>query len=63
MRGRQEDTENMQLIEDCEKRESKLSDWERNFLDDIKNKLVNDCCSLSMKQEDRLNEIWCRVTA
>jgi hypothetical protein len=49
--------EQEQLIKDCEARESKLSDWERQFIDSIQ---FRD--SLSPKQDAMLNEIWDRVT-
>jgi len=50
------------LIEDCEARESQLSDWERTFLDSIKQQLASGR-GLSVKQSERLDEIWQRVTA
>src|SRR5438445_102078 len=49
--------EQMQLIEDCETRESRLSDWEAKFLDSIKQQLSAGR-DLSEKQSDRLDEIW-----
>ena len=29
----------LDVIDECEQQESKLSDWERNFLDSIRNRL------------------------
>lgn len=55
-------SEYLQLIEDCEARESRLSDWDRQFLDSIKNQLA-DGRPLSRKQTDKLDEIWERATA
>ena len=55
-------TDTEQLIEDCENRESRLTDWERSFLDSIKRQIENGR-SLSVKQSDMLNTIWERVTA
>jgi hypothetical protein len=51
-----------QLIEDCESREDRLTDWERGFIDSIKRQLT-DGRRLSEKQIDRLDGIWERVTA
>ena len=58
----EDDDDIEQLIEDCETRESRLTDWERNFIDSIKNQFI-ERGSLSEKQTERLNEIWERVTA
>lgn len=55
-------TDTEQLIEDCENRESRLTDWDRSFLDSIKRQIENGR-SLSVKQSDMLNTIWERVTA
>ena len=49
------------MIADCEKRESKLSEWEAGFIDSIGKQLA-DNGRLSKKQLDRLEEIWERVT-
>lgn len=51
-----------QLIEDCENREHRLNDWERTFIDSIKNQLIAEQ-PLSPKQSDRLDEIWEKATA
>ena len=53
--------EHLTLIEDCEKRESKLSDWERGFIDSVRAKLEKDG-QLSDKQVGVLESIWERVT-
>lgn len=50
-----------QLVADCEARESKLSDWERGFIDSIGKQLAAGR-SLTPKQIERLDEIWERVT-
>lgn len=50
-----------QLIEDCEHRESRMSDWEREFIDSI-NKQLRDGRTLSEKQVGVLNKIWDKVT-
>jgi hypothetical protein len=49
------------VIEDCEKRESWLTDWERGFLDSVRSQLEKDL-SLSEKQVATLDRIWERVT-
>jgi hypothetical protein len=54
-------TEHEQLIEDCEERESKLSDWEREFIDSISRQLAAGR-SLTDKQVEKLEAIWERVT-
>lgn len=51
----------MQLIEDCEARESRLDDWSRSFLDSIKAQLAEGR-ALSTKQVEKLGEIWDRAT-
>jgi hypothetical protein len=48
-------------IADCEARESKLSDWERSFIQSISEQFAKTG-SLSTKQMERLDEIWEKVT-
>ena len=55
-------TDAMQLVEDCESRESRLSDWEREFIDSLKAQLSTGH-SLTGRQSDTLNDIWDRATA
>lgn len=55
-------TEHEQMVEDCEARESRLSEWERTFIDSI-GKQLRDGRTLSEKQVTRLDEIWERATA
>lgn len=50
-----------QMVYDCVQRESKLSDWERTFIDSISNRLEGGL-SLTPKQSDTLNSIWEKVT-
>lgn len=50
-----------QMIQDCESRESKLTDWERTFIDSL-TKQVADGRALTEAQSEKLNEIWDRVT-
>lgn len=54
--------EQLQQIEDCENRESRLTDWDRSFLDSIKRQLEGGG-SLTEKQSDKLDEIWERATS
>lgn len=54
--------EHHQMIADCEARESKLSEWERNFIDSLNQWLGADR-SLTTKQMETLDNIWERVTA
>lgn len=55
-------TEHQTLIEDCEARESRLSDWERSFIDSLGKQLA-DGRSLTDKQAARLDEVWEKATA
>ena len=50
-----------QMIVDCENRESKLSDWERQFVDSISRQLANGH-ALTAKQSETLDDIWEKVT-
>jgi len=50
-----------QMIEDCEARDSKLSEWEQQFIDSISRQLAKNG-SLSQKQRERLEIIWEKVT-
>jgi hypothetical protein len=50
------------MIEDCQNREEKLTDWERSFIDSIERQLSQPGSSLSEKQRETLDRIWERVT-
>ena len=52
----------MTLVEDCEARESRLTDWERDFVDSVRRQLEAGR-ALSKKQADTLDEIWESATA
>lgn len=54
--------EQLQMIEDCEKRESRLSNWDANFIDSIGRQLAEGR-SLTLNQSNTLDEIWERATA
>lgn len=47
----------MEMIEACEREESKLTDWERNFIDSMRRQLENGD-TLSVNQSDKLTQIW-----
>lgn len=48
-----------QMVEDCEHRESRLTDWERGFIDSVADRGFPP----TQKQYDTLSDIWDRVTA
>lgn len=50
------------MIDDCEKRESQLDDWERGSVDSVSRQLERGC-SLSTKRIEKLESIWDRVTS
>lgn len=54
--------EYLQQIDDCERRESRLTDWERNFLDSLRRQ-IEDGRAPSPKQIECLDKAWERVTA
>lgn len=49
------------MLDDVEKREEKLSDWERQFIDDLSVKLGRGQ-SITPGQDAKLTQIWQRVT-
>lgn len=55
-------TEHEQMVDDCEQREERLSDWDRGFVDSI-GKQLRDGRSLTAKQAAALETIWERATA
>ncbi len=50
------------LLDDCEKREDRLTDWERTFVDSLRSQLEAGRRP-SQKQIDALDSIWERATA
>ena len=50
-------SEYTQLIEDCEKREHRLTDWERGFIDSLKQQIAQGRRP-TPKQVERLSDIW-----
>lgn len=49
------------MLDDCEKRSEKLSDWECEFIDSVSYQLGRGR-GLSEKQEQILERIWEKVT-
>jgi hypothetical protein len=47
----------LQMLEDCEKRESQLTDWEVNFIDSLNDWMVKHG-SLTEKQYMKLETVW-----
>ncbi len=47
------------MLEDCQKRESKLNEWERGFIQSISE---IDIENISPKQYETLENIWEKVT-
>jgi hypothetical protein len=54
--------EYLRMIADCEARESRLTDWERTFIDSIKARIDRGQV-LTPKQTETLDAIWERATA
>ena len=50
------------MIADCEARESRLSDWERSFIDSIGTQVAAGR-TLSSKQAEILDRIWESATS
>lgn len=57
-----DDIELLTMAHDCMARESKLTEWEQNFIQDCTERLES-CIGLYPRQADKLNEIWEKVTA
>lgn len=53
--------EYLTMITDCEKREPKMTEWERKFIADIKLRLQRRQLA-TPNQLEKLNDIWERVT-
>ncbi len=51
----------LEMVEDCEARASRLTDWECRFISDISAQLGNDR-PLTEKQVEMLERIWDRIT-
>lgn len=51
-----------QMVEDCKARERKLDSWSHDFIVSVEAQL-DAGQSLSTKQDDKLSEIWEKVTS
>ena len=51
----------MQLVVDCENRESRLNGWERGFVDSIRRRLEQGQ-SLTDRQRETLESVWEHAT-
>ncbi len=54
--------EYLQLIEDCEQRESRLTEWEATFIDSLKDQIARGKAP-TPKQIEALDAVWERATA
>lgn len=54
--------EYLTLLDDCEKRESRLTEWERSFVDSMRHQ-VEAGRRPTKAQVETLDEVWERVTA
>ena len=50
------------MVIDCEKRESRMNDWEIGFIKSIQEQ-IGSGRALTSKQSEILDEIWEKVTA
>ena len=53
--------EYLTMLDDCEKREDRLSDWERTFVDSLRRQ-IEDGRRPSAKQIETLDNCWERAT-
>lgn len=51
-----------QMLTDCENRESKLSEWERGFVDELSRRIGRGE-SITERQDEKLTQVWERITA
>jgi hypothetical protein len=49
------------LLDDCEKREERLTDWERGFVDSLRSQ-IEAGRRPSLKQIEALDSVWERAT-
>ena len=54
--------EYLTLLDDCEKREERLTDWERGFVDSLRRQ-IEQGRRPSQKQIESLDSMWERATA
>lgn len=51
----------LQMIDDCEARESRLTEWEIGFLDAVRDWIAHNK-PVTESQDEKINAIWDRVT-
>lgn len=54
--------EALQMIADCEARESRLGEWEAAYIDSIRRQFERGHDYLTARQEETLKRIWKEVT-
>ncbi len=54
--------EYQRMLDDCEKRESRMTEWEQSFIDSLSVQLGNGRIPTA-KQIETLDRIWGKVTA
>jgi hypothetical protein len=54
--------EYLALLDDCEARESRLTDWQRGFVDSMR-KQIEGGRQPTAKQVEALSDVWERATA
>lgn len=54
--------EYLMMLDDCEKREERLTDWERGFVDSLRRQ-IEAGRRPSQKQIESLDAVWERATA
>lgn len=57
----EDNTDDSTLIDDCNARSEKLSDWEEEFIESISKRLRSGG-SLTEKQRETLEKVWEKVT-
>lgn len=53
--------EYLQMVEDCENRESRMSEWEQTFIASIRTQLESER-ALTLNQTECLDRVWEHVT-
>ena len=54
---REPDPEHVTMVEDCEHRESRLNEWEREFIDSMRMR-IDEGKPLTPGQAEKLGEVW-----
>ena len=54
--------ESLQQVIDCEKRESRMSDWEHDFIKSLRSQILKNK-TLTAKQFELLDIIWDKATS